>query len=76
MPAEATKRADDFLPYGTPSEEIPDPVARAVAGLLDEVQILRQRLHALEREVEAGRAPALPLDADNDEPARAAGGKV
>ena len=74
-PAEAAKRAGDFLPYGTPSEEIPDPVARAVAGLLDEVQVLRQRLHTLEREVEAGRTPPLPLEADNDEPARAAGGK-
>lgn len=74
---ETMKRPDDFLPYGTPSEEIPDPVARAVAGLLDEVQILRARLHELERQVEAGRAPELPIGAaDNDEPARAAGGKV
>jgi len=38
---------DDFLAYGTP-ESIPDPVARALDGLLDEVSRLRARVEELE----------------------------
>ncbi|MBX6367554.1 MAG: serine O-acetyltransferase [Rhodospirillales bacterium] len=46
-------RPDDcrFLPYGTPCDEIPDPVARVLNGLLDEVTSLRARIAALEGEV-------------------------
>ncbi len=42
-----------FLPYGTPCGDIPDPVARAMNGLLDQVSSLRQRVE----ELEAGRGP-------------------
>jgi serine O-acetyltransferase len=42
-----------FEPYGI-SGEIPDPIARALNGLLDEVSTLRARLGELER----GREPA------------------
>ncbi len=41
--------ADKFLPYGTPCGDIPDPVARALTGLLDQVSTLRQRVEELER---------------------------
>jgi serine O-acetyltransferase len=43
-------KAEDcrFLPYGTPCDEIPDPVARVLNGLLDEVTTLRARVAALE----------------------------
>ncbi len=37
-----------FVAYGTPLGDVPDPVARAMEGLLDEVQSLRARLNALE----------------------------
>lgn len=37
-----------FVAYGTPTGEISDPVARAIDGLLGEVQSLRARLAALE----------------------------
>jgi serine O-acetyltransferase len=47
----------EFLPYGTPCDEIPDPVARALSGLLDEVSTLRARIGELERQVEKGQAP-------------------
>ena len=43
--AEETPR---FVAYGTPTGDIPDPVARAIDGLLDEVQTLRARVNALE----------------------------
>jgi len=44
------KAACDFLPYGTPCGELPDPVARALNGLLDQVTALRQRVEELENE--------------------------
>jgi serine O-acetyltransferase len=43
-----------FLPYGTPCDEIPDPVARVLNGLLDEVTTLRARVAALEGEAAHG----------------------
>lgn len=42
--------AQKFMPYGTPSGDIPDPVARALNGLLDQVSTLRRRVEELESE--------------------------
>lgn len=39
---------ESFLAYGTPTGDIPDPVARALDGLLDAVQSLRARVNDLE----------------------------
>ena len=39
-----------FVAYGTPTGDIPDPIARALEGLLDEVQSLRARVNELEGE--------------------------
>ncbi len=64
-PAEA-RPADGFLPYGTPCEEIPDPLAHAVSGLLDEVQTLRARIAEVERQLEDREAPA-PLPFSDEE---------
>jgi serine O-acetyltransferase len=44
-----------FLAYGTPSGNIPDPVARALSGLMDEVDRLRQRVDELEKGKDAVR---------------------
>jgi serine O-acetyltransferase len=49
----------EFVPYGMPGDEIPDPVARALNGLLDEVQALRARVNQLEAELETGRPEPL-----------------
>jgi serine O-acetyltransferase len=46
---------DRFVPYGTPCEDLPDPVARAIRGLLDEVASLRARVNELEAQPD--RAP-------------------
>jgi serine O-acetyltransferase len=43
-----------FVAYGTPTGDIPDPVARALEGLLDEVQSLRARVNALDSNDGAG----------------------
>jgi serine O-acetyltransferase len=53
-----------FQPYGI-GEDIPDPVARALNGLLDEVASLRARVAELETE-RVGRGAA--LDAASGEP--------
>ena len=42
-----------FLAYGTPTGDMPDPVARAIEGLMDEVSRLRARVADLEAEAEA-----------------------
>ncbi len=49
--AKQEPQPQEFVPYGTPGDDIPDPVARALNGLLDEVQALRARLSELEGEV-------------------------
>jgi len=64
----AAKTMSDFLPYGTPCDEIPDPVARVLNGLLDEVQSLRARLQEVEHQVETDRSPPVPLRPVEDEP--------
>jgi serine O-acetyltransferase len=42
--------AQEFVPYGTPGDDIADPVARALNGLIDEVRALRARIAELEGE--------------------------
>ncbi len=54
----------EFLAYGTPTVELPDPVARAMEGLLDHVATFRARLEQLERRAEA------PAEAAGDEEER------
>jgi hypothetical protein len=48
-----------FEPYGI-SGEIPDPIARPLTALLDEVAALRARVVELEREREAAAATEPP----------------
>ena len=72
----AAKTLSDFLPYGTPCDEIPDPVARVLNGLLDEVQSLRARVQDVEHQVETGRSSHVPLPAVEDEPVLAERGKA
>jgi serine O-acetyltransferase len=50
-----------FEPYGI-TGEIPDPIARALTALLDEVAILRARASELERAHGSAHGPASPGD--------------
>jgi serine O-acetyltransferase len=43
---------EKFVAYGTPTGELPDPVARAIDGLLQEVHGLRARVNELESQAE------------------------
>ena len=49
-------RTDEFAAYGTPTEDLPDPIARAIEGVLDQVTVLRARVVALEQELETTTA--------------------
>jgi serine O-acetyltransferase len=46
-----------FLAYGTPCDELPDPVMRCIASLNEQLAAVRQRLHEVEG---AGGAPPPP----------------
>jgi serine O-acetyltransferase len=46
-PRDSTK-AESFVPYGSPCDDLPDPTSRAICGLLNEVETLRHRVTELE----------------------------
>jgi len=52
------EKAPEFLPYGTPCDETPDPIACQLSVLHGEVARLRARLAALEEERLASSVPA------------------
>jgi serine O-acetyltransferase len=49
-PAPEAASDDCFYAYGTPSADLPDPVARAIDGLAEQVTALRRRLEKVERQ--------------------------
>jgi len=62
-----------FLPYGTPCDELPDPVAHALSGMMAEVAALKARLEEVERQREAPRRTVpFPVEEPREE---AAGGR-
>ncbi|MGE5537254.1 MAG: serine O-acetyltransferase [Gemmatimonas sp.] len=61
-PVSREARGAEFCAYGTPSTDLPDPVARAIDALCQEVAVLKARV----AELEAERAPE----------ERAAGGQI
>jgi serine O-acetyltransferase len=67
MPGEAKPA---FTPYGVSGEDIPDPIARALSGLLDEVSSLRARVNELESEKAAAQPNGPHLVADEAESER------
>lgn len=60
MPRDRSK-PPTFAAYGTPTGEVPDPVAKAIDGLLDQVSQLQQRVKELESENDAA-SPPLPAN--------------
>jgi serine O-acetyltransferase len=59
VPVREKDEEDHFLAYGTPRGEISDPVARALGGMMVEIERLRERVNELERAraAEDGEAP-------------------
>jgi hypothetical protein len=56
-----------FQPYGL-GEDIPDPVARALNGLVDEVTSLKARLAELEKGISGQPTQGLAADAAGEAP--------
>ncbi|MFZ5791592.1 MAG: serine O-acetyltransferase EpsC [Pseudomonadota bacterium] len=50
----------EFMAYGTPTGDMPDPVARAIEGLMEQVTALKARVEELERR-EAGHDAVAPF---------------
>ncbi|MGE0256768.1 MAG: serine O-acetyltransferase [Alphaproteobacteria bacterium] len=64
--------ADEFTAYGTPTDDLPDPVAQRLGALFEQVNALHARIGELERELEdlSGRAgPGGAVMDDGNEPA-------
>ncbi len=71
IPAKVVGEAKiDFCAYGLSSDELPDPLARAIGGLLEEVSALKSRITELEEASplrpagQKAHAPAPPLPAE------------
>jgi serine O-acetyltransferase len=47
--SEITPNREGFVAYGTPSADLPDPVARAIDALAEQVNTLKARVEELER---------------------------
>jgi serine O-acetyltransferase len=47
---------NEFAAYGIATRELPDPMARAIEGLLDQVSSLQARIAAMETEIEEVRS--------------------
>jgi serine O-acetyltransferase len=52
--------SSEFMAYGTPTQDHPDPVSRAVEGLMEQVTALKARIEELERREEQ-RVVGAPL---------------
>lgn len=57
MPRGRPGEADEFVAYGTPSEGLRDPMAKALDGMMTEIQALRARIDELEQQ-SAAQQPA------------------
>ncbi len=53
IPRTRAPRTEGFSPYGTPLGDVPDPVARALEGLMEQVTALRARVDELEETLAA-----------------------
>ncbi len=62
------KSGEEFSPYGTPVGDLPDPIARAIDGLMEQVTTLKAQVQELESRVENGRtvAPGVAYEADEE----------
>lgn len=50
---------NEFNAYGIPTRDLPDPTARAIEGLLDQVSSMQARLAAVEAELEEAKSHSI-----------------
>ena len=48
IPRGSSSRSAEFSPYGTPLGDVPDPIARALEGLMEQVTTLKARVEELD----------------------------
>ena len=69
IPAKIVSRArgntEDFAPYGTTHGEMPDPVARAIDGLMDHVTKLNAQIKDLEARLDDSASTNSPVNFDD-----------
>ncbi len=71
-------KAKEFCAYAAPSRDLPDPVARAIEGVCEEVRALNARIAELEGRLKDSEASVVPVEfeaetaADPEKPRRAA----
>jgi serine O-acetyltransferase len=56
----------EFMAYGTPTADLPDPVARAIGGLVDQIDRMAARVTELENRLGENVAKEADADADED----------
>ena len=54
IPRGSGSRSAEFSPYGTPIGDVPDPIARALEGLMEQVTTLKARVEELEADAAKG----------------------
>ncbi|MCC6467879.1 MAG: serine O-acetyltransferase [Alphaproteobacteria bacterium] len=52
------EQRSEFMAYGTPTTDLPDPVARAIGGLVDQIDKLSARINELENKTQLPDAVA------------------
>lgn len=73
----AKTKAHDFSPYGTPMGDVPDPVARAIEGLIDQVSGLKVRVEEMESQINDYESERSTVELGaSDEDSSAAGAKT
>jgi serine O-acetyltransferase len=65
----ASSDPEKFAPYGTPLGDVPDPIARALDGLMDQVTVLKARVEELESREDPfqGSGSNMNYDSENRE---------
>jgi serine O-acetyltransferase len=64
----AETKPPQFMPYGTPCEDLPDPVFQALHAMAEEVRALKARLDEAERQREVPRRTVtLPIEEPQEE---------
>lgn len=63
----AERKARDFCAYGLPTDDLPDPVARSMEGLVEMICNLRGRIETLEKELAARDARAVHAPQPDEE---------
>ena len=64
----ANRSEESFAPYGTPLGDLPDPAARAIEGLMQQVEILKAQVGDLEgRLADAEKRPSFGFPVDEQD---------